>query len=70
MPHITIDIVPDGHSEEELLRLAQTTQLGIAQTLGIDDRMVSVAIRKRNKREWERFIRSVPEETMAVKPGY
>lgn len=70
MPHITIDIVPDGRSEEELLRLAQTTQLGIAQTLGIDDRMVSVAIRKRDKKEWGRFIHSIPEEIMVVKPGY
>lgn len=70
MPHITIDIVPDGHSEEELEHLAKTTQLGIAQTLGIDDRMVSVAIRKRDKKEWESFIRSIPQDTMAVKPGY
>lgn len=70
MPHITIDIVPEGHSEEELEHLAKTTQLGIAQTLGIDDRMVSVAIRKRDKKEWGSFIHSIPEETMVVKPGY
>lgn len=70
MPHITIDLVPDGRSEEELLRLAQTTQLGIAQTFGIDDRMVSVAIRKRDKKEWENFIHSIPQDTMVVKPGY
>ena len=70
MPHVTIDIIPDGHSKEELERLAKTAQRGIAQTLGIDEGMVSVAIRKRDKKEWSSFIRSISEEIMVVKPGY
>jgi hypothetical protein len=32
--------------------------------------MVSVAIRKRDKKEWGSFIHSIPEEMMVVKPGY
>lgn len=68
MPHIAISMLP-GHSQEVKQELAERLCNTLRETLGVDEKFISVYIEDVELKDWNDSMKRFPEENMFINPN-
>lgn len=68
MPHIALSMLP-GRSREVKQRLAERLRDTLIETLGVDEKFVSVSVEDVEMKDWNHSMERFAEENIFVNPN-
>lgn len=68
MPHIAVTMLP-GRSREVKQVLAEKLRDALIETLGVDEKFVSVSVEDVEMKDWEHSMEQFPDEIIFVNPN-
>lgn len=67
MPHIAVSMLP-GRSREVKQELAERFRNTLRETLGVDEKYISVSVEDVELKDWDNVMKRFPEENMFINP--
>lgn len=68
MPHIAVSMLPE-RSQEVKQELAERLCNTLRETLGVDEKFISVSIEDVELKDWNDSMKRFPEENMFINPN-
>lgn len=68
MPHIAVSMLP-GRSRKVKQELAERLRDTLMETLGVDEKFISVSVEDVELKDWDDSMKRFPEENILINPN-
>lgn len=68
MPHIAVSMLP-GRSREVKQELAERLRDTLMETLGVDEKFISVSVEDVELKDWDDSMKRFPKENILINPN-